>query len=193
MTRERVVGVFWRRGVGAAIAVALTFAATGAAATVLIPVELRELTREAGAIVRGRVVAVDARWTDDRRGIETLVTLAVESYLKGSFGETLTFRVPGGRLGRLRSVMVGAPQFAPEQRVIVFLGHRGPTVPHVIGLSQGVYRITPMAGSWHVTPPALSGTGGTRPVIRGDRTRRPLPLDAFEAEVRHLVQPEIGR
>jgi hypothetical protein len=39
--------------------------------------------------VRGRVVALNARWTDDHRSIDTIVTLEVERYLKGSFGPTL--------------------------------------------------------------------------------------------------------
>ena len=39
-------------------------------ATVLVPVDLTELSRDARAIVRGRVVALDPRWSDDRRSIE---------------------------------------------------------------------------------------------------------------------------
>src|SRR5471030_1063946 len=71
-------------------------------ATVLIPADLGELSRDALAIARGRVAAVDAQWTEDRGTIETIVTLEVESYLKGSLGSTLRFRVPGGELGRFR-------------------------------------------------------------------------------------------
>src|SRR6202048_72524 len=112
-----------------------------AGATVLIPADLGELSRDAVAIARGRVAALDARWTEDRGTIETIVTLEVESYLKGSLGSTLRFRVPGGELGRFRSVVVGAPAFAVDQRVVVFLGARGPSVPHVLGMSQGVFRL----------------------------------------------------
>src|SRR6188474_2701379 len=67
-------------------------ASATAGATVLVPVELTELSRDARAIVRGRVVALDPRWSDDRRSIETLVTLEVEGYLKGTFGQTMQFR-----------------------------------------------------------------------------------------------------
>ncbi len=100
--------------------------------------------------------SIDAQWTADRRGVETLVTLEVESYLKGSLGDSVTFRVPGGRLGRFRSVVVGAPEFVPDQRVIVFLGHRGPSVPYVLGFSQGVYRLVLSGTAWVVTPPVLA-------------------------------------
>lgn len=156
-------------------------------ATVIIGADLGELSREAGAIVRGRVVSVDARWTDDRRGVETLVTLAADSYLKGGLGETVTFRVPGGRIGRLRSIVVGAPRFEPDQQVIVFLGNRGPSIPHVLGLNQGVYRVARHGTEWTVTPPALIGTAVAQPVVRGDRSRRPLALEAFEEQVRALT------
>jgi hypothetical protein len=164
--------------------------ATVASATVLIPADLGELSRDAMAIARGRVTALDAQWTEDHGTIETLVTLEVESYLKGSLGSTLRFRVPGGALGRFRSIVVGAPEFAVDQRVVVFLGARGPSVPFVLGMSQGVYRLARAADNsgWLVTSPMLTApTGGTLRVVRGDPARRPLPLADFEQTVRSLA------
>ena len=149
-----------------------------------------ELSRDAVAIVRGRVSAVDARYTEDRRTIETTVTLDVEHALKGTFGPTLQFRVPGGELGRFRSIVVGAPEFSVDQRVVVFLGARGPSVPYVLGLNQGVYRLVRTAGNdeWLVTPPALlPSTAGATPIVRGDPARKPLPLGEFESRIRALV------
>src|SRR5258706_3330407 len=126
-----------------------------ARATVLIPADLGELSRDALAIARGRVVALDPQWNEDHGTIETIVTLEVESYLKGSLGSTLRFRVPGGELGRFRSIVVGAPEFAVDQRVVVFLGANGPTVPHVLGLNQGGFRMSRAPGSsdWLLTFP----------------------------------------
>jgi hypothetical protein len=102
------------------LCLASALAAT-ASATVLVPADVGELARDAVAIVRGRVVALNARWTDDHRNIDTIVTLEVERYLKGSFGPTLQFRVPGGELGRFRSIVVGAPDFAVDEHVVIFL------------------------------------------------------------------------
>ena len=48
--------------------------------------------------------------------------LETEAYLKGSLGETVQFRVPGGSLGRFRNIVVGAPQFTIGQRVIRLSG-----------------------------------------------------------------------
>src|SRR5712671_6267663 len=136
----------------------IVFLAVPVRATVLIPADLGELSRDAVAIARGRVAALDAQWTEDRGTIETIVTLEVESYLKGSLGATLRFRVPGGELGRFRSIVVGAPEFAIEQRVVVFLGARGPSVPFVLGMSQGVFRVVRAADNtgWLVTSPVLA-------------------------------------
>ena len=168
----------------------LVAAAARAHATVVVPADLGELSRDATAIARGRVAAVEGRWTDDRRTIETIVTLEVESYLKGSLGATLQFRVPGGDLGRFRSVVVGAPEFAVDQRVIVFLGASGPMVPYVLGLNQGVYRVVPGSdrATMMVMPPAmLPAASVSVPVVRGDVNRRPLALSDFEQRVRALA------
>jgi hypothetical protein len=168
------------------IAMIVTVIAGGAAsATVVLPADLSELSHDAVAIARGHIVAVDAQWKEGRRGIETLVTLETETYLKGSLGSVVQFRVPGGSLGRFRSIVVGAPQFAVGQRVILFLGSRGPTVPYVLGLSQGVFRITQTPqGDWMVTPPMIV-PAPDGPIVRGGL--RPSSLGDFERQVRTLV------
>jgi hypothetical protein len=169
---------------------AFACASAPASASVVIPMNLGELSREALTIARGRVVALDARWTDDHRRVETVVTLEAEAYLKGAFGPVVQFRVPGGRLGRYRSILVGAPEFVLGQRVVVFLAARGPAVPFLLGLGQGVFRIVPGAGGWIVTPPAILPTaGGPVGIVRGDPARRPLPLADFERQVRVLAGP----
>jgi hypothetical protein len=159
-------------------------------ATVVIPADLGELSRDAVAIVRGHVAAVDSQWTEDRGTIETIVTLEVEEYLKGALGQVVRFRVPGGELGRLRSIVVGAPEFVVDQHVVVFLGAHGPTVPHIVGFNQGVFRVVPADNGWVVTPPAnlpaAARTGNTA-IVRGDVNRRPVPLADFEQRVRALA------
>jgi hypothetical protein len=168
------------------VTVALAVPASG---TVIIPADLGELSHDALAIVRGRVAAVDPRWTADHRTIETIVTLEVESYLKGTFGPTMQFSVPGGDLGRFRSIVIGAPTFAVDERVVVFLGARGPSVLHVVGFSQGVFRVVRAADNtgWLVTPPANLPSARTVAIVKGDPSRVPLALDDFERRVRGLV------
>jgi hypothetical protein len=113
----------------------------------------------------------------------------VDEYLKGSLGDVVQFRVPGGLLGRYRSIFVGAPAFAVDQQVVVFLGAQGPSVPHVLGLSQGVFRVVsnPSGTGWLVTPPAMMPVVALTPVVRGASTRQPIALADFEQRVRALA------
>ena len=161
-----------------------------AGATVLVPADLGELARDAGAIVRGRVAATETRWSGGRRAIETVVTIDVEASLKGSLGRTVQFVVPGGTLGRYRSLFVGAPQFAAEERVVVFLGWRGPSYPYLLGLGQGVFRVAANAsrtGVMVTPPPMIAPAAGSARIVRGDLSRVPMPLAAFEQRVRALA------
>lgn len=169
------------------VAMLVCLLAAHARATVLVPADLAELSREAQVIARGQVVAIDARWSDGRRTIETIVTLETESYLKGEMGRMVQFRVPGGSMGRYRNIVMGAPQFSVGQRIIVFLGASGPRVPFVLGLSQGVYRLqaTP-AGDVRVSPPPIM-PGVAGPIVRGALTRQPAALADFERSVRALA------
>ena len=48
---------------------------TATAATVLIPIEFRELVAVSSVIVHGRVTDAHGEWTDGRRSVETLVTI----------------------------------------------------------------------------------------------------------------------
>jgi hypothetical protein len=157
-------------------------------AAVLVGADLGELSHEAIAIARGTVVAVTPRWADHHRTIETIVTLNVERYLKGSLGDSVDFRVPGGEFGRFRNIVVGAPAFAVDEHVVVFLGARGPSVPYVLGLSQGVFRIGRAASGRVITSPAFyPATSASAPIRRGDAQRRPVHLADFEQRVRALV------
>jgi hypothetical protein len=170
-------------------AIVVLFLAASGEATVFLPADLGDLSREAYAIVRGRVVAVDARWTSaERVAIETTVTLDAERWLKGALGQTIQFRVPGGRLGRYRNIVMGAPEFARGQQVIVFLGAKPPTLPYVLGLSQGVFRLAAAGDEWVVTPPAiLPAPGPPVRIVRGDLARRLMPVAEFEKHVRNLA------
>src|SRR4029453_17454681 len=80
-------------------------------ATVIVPAEFREIVNGADIIAYGRVLETTVESSDDRKNVDTLVTLQVGTYLKGGPGDTLVFKVPGGQIGRFRNVTVGAPEF----------------------------------------------------------------------------------
>ncbi len=165
-------------------------------ATVLIPAEFREIVSGSQIIVHGRVSEVRPEWIDGRRRIESVVTLEAASFYRGTAGSSVTFRVPGGQIGRYKSVTVGAPQFRAGDEVVLFLKSQGPAVPQVFGLNQGVFRVRVdgRTGRRLVMLPIVMARGSEpEPVTRGAADRRPLPLEQFAAQVRTVLQQGGGR
>lgn len=174
----------------------LALVSTTLHATLIVPAEFREIVGGSQVIVYGRVTDVRAEWiASEPRRIDSIVTLDVSTYLKGGPGESVTFRVPGGTIGRYRSTMVGAPQFSEGDEVVLFLRSNGPAIPHVFGLSQGVYRVRvdERTGQRLVVPPVLMATGDAPQVVkRGAADRKPVSLDTFGAQVRAALEA-VGR
>jgi len=156
-------------------------------ATVLVPIEFREMVGISTVIVHGRVADLRAEWMDGRRSVETLVTVAASEYLKGNLTvDSIVVRVPGGQLGRYRTVFVGAPEFRVGDEVVLFLhGNR------IVGLSQGAFRVVPDAQTGRptvVSPIVMAASVDTgESIVRGDLRRKPVSLDAFRDSVRQLV------
>src|SRR5262249_39781885 len=144
-------------------------------------------------IARGKVSDVHSDWIDGRRAIETFVTIDVSEYMKGDLGPSVTFRVPGGQVGRYRTVFVGAPEFKAGDEVVLFLKPMPPSTPIVVGLNQGAFRAVADArtGRPVVAAPIVMGLAGDSPtpvsVVRGDPSRRPLAIDAFRDAVRQAL------
>jgi hypothetical protein len=179
------------------VCAAIVFLAVAVHATVILPIEFRELVTTAPVIVHGQVVDVRSDWVDGRRSVETFVTVAATEYLKGNLGERLTFRVPGGQLGRYRTIFVGAPVFQEGDEVILFLkSSAGMTYPYIIGLSQGAFRVVTDARSGRrmVTTPIVMGKGGDdpEPVVRGDVARKPQPIETFRDAVWQVMAAAQG-
>ena len=155
-------------------------------ATVLISIEFRELVAVSNVIVHGRVTDVHGEWTDGRRGVDTLVTIDAREYLKGDLGQSFTIRVPGGQLGRYRTVFVGAPEFRVDDEVVLFLREN-----RIVGLSQGAYRVVadPQTGRPTVVAPIVMAItpGAAEPVVRGDSRRKPVALDTFRDVIRRAL------
>jgi hypothetical protein len=164
-------------------------------ATVLLPAEFREIVGQSQIIVYGRVVNAVPELSDDRKRIETIVTFEVATYLKGGSGETLTFRVPGGRIGRYRSVTVGAPVFESGDEAVLFLNRREATAPpYIFGMNQGVFRVQRDARTRQriVMPPLLARGQAPEKVVRGAASRQPMPLESFGAQVRSVMAELAG-
>lgn len=163
-------------------------------ATVLVPADFSEIVAGSQIIVYGRVTSARAEWSGDRSRIDTVVTVMAGTYLKGGPGSMVTFRVPGGQIGRYRNVMIGAPQLQPGEEAVLFLAASGPSVAHIFGLSQGLFRVKVDArtGQRTVIPPVLVANGDQgQAIVRGDTERRQLSLDEFAATVRQTMSGRV--
>ncbi len=160
-------------------------------ATVVIARDFKSIATDATAILVGRVTALNSQWATDRQGIDTFISVAVTRYLKGNMGPQVVFRVAGGQIGYLRSVRVGAPAFREGDEVVLFLSDDGVAIPRIVGFNQGVYRVTTdrATGMRMVASPVLMGDVTTAtPIVRGDPSRKPMPLAQFEDQVRSVLQ-----
>lgn len=163
-------------------------------ATVLVPAEFREIVTGSQIIAFGRVVDTTAEMSEDRKRVDTLVTLRVDTYLKGGPGETVVFTVPGGQVGRYRNVMVGAPTFEAGEEAVFFLTARGEG-HYIFGLSQGLFRVRTDQETRRriVVPPALMARGDAQEVVvRGSAARRSVPLETFGAQVQAILAEARG-
>jgi hypothetical protein len=178
------------KGWGFGVVLGLLVGAVGLGATVVVPIEFRELVAVSPTIVHGRIADVRAQWADGRRAVETWLTLEADEYYKGSGSGTVTVRVPGGQIGRYRTVFVGAPTFRAGDEVVLFLRSSGGRAA-IVGLSQGAFRVVAdRTGRRLVTSPVVMATpdGRATPVVRGDVTRRPIAVDAFRDLVRRVAE-----
>ena len=121
------------------LGVGLAQAALGA--NTFLSAEFREIVAESAVVVRGRVT--DVRAVRSAAGdVESVVTIAVDAVLKGAAGPFVSMRVPGGVIGRYRTVMTGAPVMRMGEHAVFFL-KRGPADTWwPVGLSQGIYRVS---------------------------------------------------
>lgn len=165
-------------------------------ATVLLPIEFRELVTISSTIVHGRIIDTRADWVDGRRAIDTFLTVEADEYFKGGPGETIVVRVPGGQMGRYRTIFVGAPEFQRGDEVIFFLRGDPARGAFIVGLSQGAFRVAAdRAGRRLVTSPIVMGkaTDRTEAVVRGDPARRPIAVDAFRDVVKRVMAEGAAR
>lgn len=163
----------------------VTICGTTLLATVTDPLTLRQLAADATLIVRGSVTDVRA-FSVPGRGIESVVTVAVERVIKGASEPFIAVRVPGGVVGRYRRITIGAPALRINHQAVFFLKRGADNAWRPVGMSAGVVyvRTEPATGRRLVAPVIVQGyTAPAGTVVRGDDRRRSLSVDEFEALV----------
>lgn len=188
-SRVRLIGrlAVLTRLLAIAASAGLAVMPSGAVASVVVPMSLDELARDAAAIVDAQVVAVHV--TADTGRIERVVSLRVIERWKGAADDVIHVRLPGGTLGRTRTLVTGVPDLDEGGRFVLFLD-RGPAGAYrVLGLHQGAWRVSasPRDGALSVGP-APVGDARAGLVRRGDGTRRSRRLDVFRHDVQALAE-----
>lgn len=180
-----------RSGTAALLLLAAALSAP-AAATTVVPMRTRDLTRASIGAVRGQVTAIAAARRPDTGAIATYVTLLVDEVLFGPLrpGE-LVLREHGGRVGSQEEWTFGSPTYRIGERVLVFLS-----------LDQdGSLRTTELAMGKFTLRDAFGGARATRELGREVLTLDPatgapraagkddLPLAALRETIRRAALP----
>lgn len=156
-------------------------------ATTLVPAGIVQLAREAPLIVLGTVDRVEPVRSLTNGRVQRRVVIATERVAKGTARDEISVVVPGGTLGRYRTVFTGSPEFVAGEQVVLFLARRADGEWRILGLSQGVFRVAGLAAGRVVIPPPVvriaAGSGGTARVTRGGQSGRVVMVDEFLDEI----------
>jgi len=124
---------------GLSITALLLVFLTSAPGATLERLSLEDMIEKSTAIVRGRVQS----YRPLLRGpiIYTLYTVQVDERWKGAEESELEVAVPGGVAQGLHQTFAGAPSLVSGNEYVLFLWRGKSGLTHVIGLSQGLFRV----------------------------------------------------
>jgi hypothetical protein len=97
----------------------------------------------------GKVKELKSEWGSKKDAIVTRVTVAVDEYLKGGAGQTLTILVPGGEVDGVGEWYSHTAYFKQDEEVVLFAKKRGSSQFHTTGGDAGRLVITkdPQSGA----------------------------------------------
>jgi len=132
------------------------WACCSAAAATLQQLSLDQMTQSATAIVRARVTGSSASFTGST--IYTHYKLQISETWKGVPGAEVM--LPGGVSGGYRQSFPGVPTLRTGSEYVLFLWKSPSTgITHIVGLSQGIFNVTPQAdGSIQAGRPVIGET-----------------------------------
>jgi len=172
-----------------AFTIGFALLAVSTRASVVVPTAFREVVADATLIVRGHLTDVRGVVMPEN-GVETIGTIAVDRVLKGTAGTFVTMTVPGGVVGRYRTVVSGAPRLTLGQQAVFLLKRRADGLWQPVGLTMGIYTIqtNTRSGRSVVDPPLVVGvTASTGPVVRGDSRRQLMTVQDFESLIQTVM------
>lgn len=178
---------------GGAVSLLLMGLAAGSALALTLQLTSAEkLAADSDLIVAGRVVSVEYAWEDEtRRAINTLLTVEVDQYLKGSGTAAVVVRQLGGRIGNFGDEIPGVPQFETGEEVLFFLvSYRGEYWIHSMAL--GAFRVlTDDSGQklvYNNLPDVNVIDPHTQQPLRGDAVFGVTGLGEFIAQIKSYIR-----
>ena len=163
------------------LTVLLATAAPALASTV-IQMDVPALTAHATDVVRGRIVSAVPGWTGDHRRIVTRVEVDVLEAWKGNATGRVTVVQPGGEVDGIGQRVSGVAELGPGEEVVLFLERTG-SLHRVVGLAQGVYRVSTTAGARQAVPASVDGLDLVAPPGPAPADRRTVPLPQLREAV----------
>ena len=170
----------------AALLLAVVLAAP-AAATTVVPMRPRDLTRASIGAVRGQVTAIASARDPESGAIATYVTLAVDEVLFGPLGGgELVLRERGGRVGSDEDWTFGNPSYRVGERVLVFLTANPDGTLRTTELAMGKFTLRDAFGGARATRELGRDVLVVEPPDGAPRTggKEDLPLATLRAAVR---------
>jgi hypothetical protein len=190
-----------------ALAGAFAFGALGvtfarpALASLVVAMDVDELTRRADRIVVGEILSVESAWDERHERIVSTIDVAVADVWKGSMPDGGRLRIvqPGGTVGDVEMRVHGLPFFAAGERAVLFLRSDKPlgtTVRHaLVGLGQGrrLLRAEPTTGRWLADPPDQSAAVSIdKGMFRPAPPEPAVPVEQLREHVRQRVRALTG-
>ncbi|MCY3758235.1 MAG: hypothetical protein OXG96_10990 [Acidobacteria bacterium] len=156
---------------------------SGLEATTVKQLSLEQMVRRSQRIILGRSVSQETYWNKTRTRIYTATRFAVTEDLKGESRGTARVVTVGGTIGELTLDVPGTPQFREREEVLLFLGAGKGDYWILMGLSQGMFRISPDARG---VKTAYHASSGLRLIPASPRSSSQTPIPA-QVELERLL------
>jgi hypothetical protein len=114
-------------------------------ATTLSRLQFSQLVQHSSAIARVRCLRVDVRMESGEIWTDTAFQVVRQD--KGFLQSQVVVRMPGGKWAHLTSHVDGVPEFQPGEEAYLFLTGQPGKQFHIVGWSQGTFRIRKNARS----------------------------------------------
>jgi len=162
-------------------------------ATIVLEIDLFQLVGRSDLIFVAEATGSRSHWGEDGRHIVTDTTFTLSRPIKGNPGGQVIVRNLGGVVGGMGMRVSGMPSFASGEEVLLFTEMRQGQ-RYVVGLEQGVYRLSRDGAGRATVQPRLGGLTLARrtpeqrlQLLRGRRPPAPRALEQFVAEIRQAI------